>query len=548
MADSNVGHKAACERLGTSLGEWHLESLLGTGGMASVYSARRANGARAAIKVLHKDLSTRADLRRRFTQEGAAAARVAHPGVVEVLGSGEAPDGTCYLVLELLDGEPLGSALRRGDALSVPRLLEILNQVLDVLAAAHQKGIVHRDLKPDNLFVSRDGRIRVLDFGIARMLDDVPNALQTRAGMTLGTVPFMSPEQALGKREQVDGRSDLFSLGAMTFRLLARRNVHEARTDADTLLAMATKPAPPLSSVAPDAPPGLAAIVDVAVAFSKDSRYPDAETMQADVRAVAAGKPPPFATRVLRSRELSTTRVNPPGPSGARRPPTVPPTVPVETALPNSPPADGFAGTQRNPVPPSVRAPDSVPPSTHAAIAAREAWNARPGAPTVVQSAYEAKTAPMEARPDLLADGPTLHSAPPPSAVPVSSPTSAAANPGSARVRKRRGMLWLGAAALAAGSAAGGYLLSAASDRDRLAAASSTAAGPVTTPVAAPAAPHASAAPPPSATAPVVAAVPTPQVVPSAAAAAAPPPSVTPVVAPSASQNVPTRPHRRKRH
>ena len=146
MADTDVGNKAACERLGTSLGEWRLESLLGSGGMASVYSARAPSGARAAIKVLHKELSKRGDLRHRFTQEGAAATRVAHPGVVEVLGTGEAADGTCYLVLELLEGEPLGSALRRGDTLSIPRLLEILNQVLDVLAAAHQKGIVHRDL------------------------------------------------------------------------------------------------------------------------------------------------------------------------------------------------------------------------------------------------------------------------------------------------------------------------------------------------------------------------------------------------------------------
>src|SRR5262249_40091423 len=148
-------------------------------------------------------------------------------------------------------------------------------------------------------------------------------------------------------------------------------------------------------------------------------------------------------------------------------------TVPVETAKPNSPPADGFAGTQRNPIPPSFHPPASAPPSTHSAVAARESWNVRHGAPTVAQSAYDARTAPMEARPDLLADGPTLHSAPPPSAIPVST-TQRTANPyGVAQPGKRRAALWVGAAVLALGSAAGGYLLSQASERERASSAAS---------------------------------------------------------------------------
>jgi serine/threonine protein kinase len=557
MADSDVGNKAACALLGTSLGEWRLETLLGSGGMAAVYSARAPNGARAAIKVLHKELSTRADIRQRFAREGMAASRVGHPGVVQVLGSGEAPDGTCYLVLELLDGEPLGSALKRGESPSYPRLLDILDQVLDVLAAAHRKGIVHRDLKPDNLFVSRTGRIRVLDFGIARILDEIPGVLQTRAGITLGTVPFMSPEQALGKRDHVDGRADLFSLGAMTFRLLARRHVHEAPTDADVLVAMATRPAPPLSSVAREAPPALAAIVDVALAFSKDSRYPDAETMQADVRAVASGHMPPYATRLRHAREMST-RLDMPAPSGAR----LQPTVPVETAKPVSPAADGFAGTQRNPIPPSFHPPASVPPSTHAAVAARESWNVRHGAPTVAQSAYDARTAPMEARPDLLADGPTLHSAPPPSAIPVST-TQRTAKPGVAPPGQRRAMLWLGAAVLAAGSAAGGYFLSQTSERERVAASSNAPAAqaatlvvaPATPPVvstAAPAVTALAAAPGPSMVAPLIAAIPAPSAAPSvsisAATALPPPPTVTPATAPSAKPALSSRPRHKGRH
>jgi serine/threonine-protein kinase len=470
MPEVDPGLKAASERLGTLLGKWRVEELLGSGGMACVYSASGPRGERVAIKVLHKDLVESGDVRHRFTREGTAAARVGHPGVVEVLGSGEEPDGTCYLVLELLEGEPLGRALKRGETPTPARLLDVLDQVLDVLAAAHSRGIVHRDLKPDNLFVARDGSIKVLDFGIARILDDLPGIHKTRAGITLGTVPFMSPEQALGKRDQVDGRSDLFSLGAMSFRLLARRNVHEGPSDADILVAMATKPAPPLASVAPDVPPGFAAIVDVALAFSKDSRYPDALTMQADVRAVTAGKPPPYATRVLRAREMSTR---------------------VDIQVPDvpRPAADVFARTQRQATPPSFRSPVSQSASTQDGKARRAVWNERNAAPTVQRAVHEAPTAPMKARADLLADGPTLHSTPPPAEVAMPVVPTLASNQGRTAVMpstpaamgtstaapappvtvapppRGRGMLWLGAALLAVCSAAAGYLLSEISGR-----------------------------------------------------------------------------------
>src|SRR5689334_12242131 len=138
--DADPDSKEAVERVGRSFGKWQLESVLGTGGMAAVYSARAADGARVAIKVLHRELVKSEELRRRFSQEGAAASRVGHPGVVDVLGSGEEPDGTCYLILELLEGEPFGRLMRRDDEVTVPRLLDVLDQVLDVLAVAHSKG------------------------------------------------------------------------------------------------------------------------------------------------------------------------------------------------------------------------------------------------------------------------------------------------------------------------------------------------------------------------------------------------------------------------
>jgi serine/threonine-protein kinase len=178
--------------------------------------------------------------------------------------------------------------------------------VLDVLAAAHAQGIVHRDIKPDNLFITEDGRVKVLDFGLARLLDALPGDQRTRSGLALGTFPYMAPEQALGRRAEIDGRADLFSLGASAFRILARRRVHEAESEAELLIAMASKPAPPLASVTTGVPEGVCRVVDLALAFAKEARYPDARTMQGDVRALLAGEPPPYATSRAAARSEPT--------------------------------------------------------------------------------------------------------------------------------------------------------------------------------------------------------------------------------------------------
>jgi serine/threonine-protein kinase len=302
------GAAEANARLGQPLGDYTLTRLVGIGGMGAVYEATPADGSDpVAIKVLHHDKCARPEIRKRFAQESMAAKLIDHAGVVKVLGNGEASDGTPYLVMELLDGDPLGVILRRSTKpLPISRLLDILDQVLDALAVAHARGVVHRDIKPDNLFITTEGQVKVVDFGVARLLEDTQGGHKTSVGVTLGTVPFMSPEQALGKRTDVDGRSDLFSLGAMTFRLVARRNLHIANSDAELLALMATKAAPPLRSVCPTAPPQLASFIDVALAFSKESRYPDAKTMQTDVRALREGKAPPYATRITEARDMAT--------------------------------------------------------------------------------------------------------------------------------------------------------------------------------------------------------------------------------------------------
>ncbi|MFZ5896697.1 MAG: protein kinase domain-containing protein [Myxococcota bacterium] len=284
------------KRLGQTVGgRWQLNSVLGVGGMAAVYAATEPLGSEAAVKILHPEIGIRPDLRDRFMREGYVANRIQHSGVVRVLEHGAVEDWSAFLVMERLQGESLGERVSREGTLPLPELLDILDQVLDVLAIAHDAGIVHRDLKPDNLFVCERGVIKVLDFGIARVTESAPDDVRTRTGMAMGTLPFMAPEQALGRRAEIDGRVDLFALGATAFRILTKRYIHQADSQAGMLVAIASQPAPPICSVATDVPENVAAVVDLALAFNRDARYPDARTMQTDVRALRRGDAPPFA-------------------------------------------------------------------------------------------------------------------------------------------------------------------------------------------------------------------------------------------------------------
>jgi serine/threonine-protein kinase len=300
MTDPTDLERKAQARVGRVLADkWLLERLIGYGGMAAVYAARHRNGARAALKVLHPEVARDETVRARFLAEGYAANKVEHPGAVRVLDDdiikvGE-DQGSAYLVMELLEGESVLSRVKRlGGVLPESDVLSIAEDVLLVLEAAHARGIVHRDLKPDNLFVAKgeDGRerVKVLDFGIARIAE---NATRTAVGTTLGTPSYMAPEQARGLRDQVDGRSDLFALGATMFRLLSSRRIHDGESSAEILAKMATVPAPPLGKVMPEIGRSVAAIVDRALRFERDARYRDASMMLADVRAARSGEPLP---------------------------------------------------------------------------------------------------------------------------------------------------------------------------------------------------------------------------------------------------------------
>jgi eukaryotic-like serine/threonine-protein kinase len=319
-AEVDLIQMEALARVGRTLrGKWRLDLLLGIGGMAAVYAATHRNGTRAALKILHPELSMNPQVRARFLREGRVANTIPHPGVVKVADEDIAEDGLVFLVMELLDGESLeGRATRLGGKLPLDEVLAAAEQVLDVLAVAHDCGVVHRDLKPDNVFLTRHGQIKLLDFGIARLRELSASTGATHSGTAMGTPSFMPPEQARSLWDQVDGRSDLWAIGASMFSLLTGRPVHRGRTTNEQLLSAMTQPAPELAQVAPEVPEPVAAVIDRALAFDREARWPDARGMQ---RAVQS------AYQAIHREPIS---------SAAKL--TIPPTVPDRTQPGAEPP------------------------------------------------------------------------------------------------------------------------------------------------------------------------------------------------------------------
>jgi serine/threonine-protein kinase len=306
--DSDLVARASA-RLGTVLrGKYRLERVLGAGGMAVVYVATHRNNKQFAVKMLHPELSLREDIRTRFLREGYAANSVKHPGAVAVLDDDTAEDGAAFLVMELLEGAEVEKLWEeRGQRLPAPQVLGIAHQLLDILVEAHARGIVHRDIKPANLFVTTEGQLKVLDFGIARVRDLVASSAQaTGTGMLLGTPAFMSPEQALAKASQIDALTDVWAVGATMFTLLTGRTVHEGETGPEIFVKAATQKAPSLAAVDPGAPSALVGVVDRALAFEKSARWGSAAEMRdAAAEAYAALE----ARRVSRESLLPLVQV-----------------------------------------------------------------------------------------------------------------------------------------------------------------------------------------------------------------------------------------------
>ncbi len=300
----------ALQRIGTQIGTWTLERLLGIGGMASVFLGRRTDGTVAAVKLLHTYLQGIDELRNRFLREGpiGAALSAVGPlcqGLPQILESGLTDDGIAYLVMELLDGETVFERLNRMGSMPVGQVLWLAHQVLDVLVVAHEYGVIHRDLKPENLHLGNDGRLKVIDFGIARVLEELPDGTgvlpektRTKTGTAMGTCQYMAPEQAIGHVREIDGRTDLFSLGATMFHLISGQGIRGDLIDASLLIAAATQPPPLLATGAP----AVDAVVNRALVFEKTQRYPDALTMRRDIQALRSGREPPYVLAVGEGR------------------------------------------------------------------------------------------------------------------------------------------------------------------------------------------------------------------------------------------------------
>ena len=252
---------------GTRLGPYEILAPLGAGGMGEVYRARDTRlGREVAVKIIPESLSRDPDRLRRFEQEARAASALNHPNILTVHDVGES-GGSPYVVAELLEGETLRQRLLAG-ALGGRKAVEYGVQIAHGLAAAHEKGIAHRDLKPENLFVTSDGRVKILDFGLAKLapseggespLTDAPTSGGTQPGVVMGSVGYMSPEQVRGRG--ADHRSDLFAFGAVLYEMLTGERAFRGGSAVESMNAILTNDPPDPSRARPDVPPALDRIV-----------------------------------------------------------------------------------------------------------------------------------------------------------------------------------------------------------------------------------------------------------------------------------------------
>jgi Tol biopolymer transport system component/tRNA A-37 threonylcarbamoyl transferase component Bud32 len=276
--------------VGTRLGPYEILAVIGAGGMGEVYKARDARLDRAvAIKVLPESFASDADRLRRFEIEAKAAGALNHPNILVVHDIGW-DRGSPYLVSELLEGESLASRLKRGK-LDVRRTVDYGKQIAAGLAAAHSKGISHRDIKPDNLFVTRDGRVKILDFGLAKVTAAAPaegaaRMIETEPGTIMGTVAYMSPEQVRGL--VVDHRSDIFSFGCVLFEMLTGERAFRGPTPADTLSAILhADPVDALPAGSP-IPPALSRTIRHCLEKDVEERFQSARDLAFDLEAASS--------------------------------------------------------------------------------------------------------------------------------------------------------------------------------------------------------------------------------------------------------------------
>jgi eukaryotic-like serine/threonine-protein kinase len=276
-------------------GKYRLLRLLGDGGMGSVYEAEHLTlGTHVAIKVLHSDLARRTGIAERFLQEARVSAQIRSVHVVHVTDVDRTPEGVAYLVMELLQGEPLSSVVKRERRLAVGTACEYASQTLQALEAAHALGVIHRDLKPDNVFVTFQGGkpvLKLIDFGIAKL--KTAQAGQTKnltvAGMLMGTPEYMAPEQAYSA-DKVDVRADLYAVGVMLYEMLSGQPPATADDPRVLILKVERGEVTPLVQAAPGIEPHLAGFVHRAMAPRPELRFANATEMRLALEDIVSGK------------------------------------------------------------------------------------------------------------------------------------------------------------------------------------------------------------------------------------------------------------------
>jgi serine/threonine protein kinase len=282
--------------IGRTLSQYRIEGLLGQGGMGVVYRARDLKLQRpVALKLLPADLTADQERRKRFMLEARAAARISHPAIAQIYDVDE-QEGTIFIAMELVEGKTIRTLIENRE-LDLLGAIDIALQVAGGLAKAHAAGVLHRDIKPANVIQTPDGHVKILDFGLAKLLNpetstltlagagDSSSALvQTQVGALKGTPAYMSPEQVKGER--LDARSDIFSLGVMLFEMTTGEAPFARATAVETMHAIAFAETPALNSIQPNLPVGLRQIVSKCLQKRPEDRYPDARSLAEDLRVL----------------------------------------------------------------------------------------------------------------------------------------------------------------------------------------------------------------------------------------------------------------------
>jgi len=283
---------------GTKLGRYEIRSQIGEGGMGEVYLAEDTQLHRkVALKILPAEVAANRDRMRRFNQEATAAAALNHPNIAHIYEIGET-DGLNFIVMEFIDGHTLRELIHGGQT-DLAKLLRYLQHAAEGLAKAHGAGIVHRDLKPENIMVTRDGHAKVLDFGLAKLIEpqqtaspsgsEVATAIlqqHSASGVILGTAGYMSPEQAQGNTKQIDQRSDIFSFGCILFEAVTGQKAFAGKDAIDSLNKIIREPAAPISELNPSAPADLQRIVRRCLAKDADERYQTIKDVAIELKEV----------------------------------------------------------------------------------------------------------------------------------------------------------------------------------------------------------------------------------------------------------------------